>query len=269
MWIKILVLTIIAAFITYQEYQIAELRDNVNIVYNQQLLKDRRNKMEETDFVRTAKNSILILRCTDSTTTTDPLKNWVGTAVKSHPEYILTVFHNISVKSNGYKRTYPLTCILTQENIKMAEFKIMSQAEAESFQVAKRDIAIIPVTYTKEGQKLPNLVPEKVKVATGDVVALLSSPAKFNLDAIVTFGVVLANNLKYSMLEEYKILWENAISSDVIASGGSSGGAILYFGREAKFIGLHVGNNRQTGIYLAHYHLTFDEAFFKRFKELP
>lgn len=265
MILKTIFFILFAAIISYQEYRLYNLDNQIHIVYNQQKIRDRRNKLEETDFIRTAKNSILILKCTD---TTSPNKSWIASAVKSHPTHIVTVFHNISDESNKIKRTYPISCNITQENIKMGDFKIKSDKEAKEYQVGERDIAIIPVNYTKDGEALPNLVPKRTKVTTGDVVALLSSPAKFHLDATVSFGVVLSNNVKYSMLDDYKTFWNDAISSDIIASAGSSGGALVHFGKEAQFIGIHVGNNQLTGLYLAYYQLLFDDLFFDRFNSL-
>jgi hypothetical protein len=265
MLFKLSLIVLFGLILGYQEYRIYNLDNQINIVYNQQKIRDRRNKLEETDFIRTAKNSILILKCTDTTT---PNKSWIASAVKSHPTHIVTVFHNISDESNKMKRTYPISCNLTQENIKMGEFKIKSDQDAKSYQIGERDIAIIPVIYTKEGDALPNLVPKKAKVTAGDVVSLLSSPAKFHLDATVSFGVVLSNSIKYSMIEDYKTFWHDAISSDIIASAGSSGGALIHFGKEAQFIGIHVGNNQLTGLYLAYYQLLFDDLFFERFNNL-
>lgn len=265
LYLKSFIIFFLIGTFVYQEIKINELSDQVNIVYTQQLLKERRNKLEESDFIRTAKNSMIILRCED---TTSPSKAWIASAVKPHPNYIVTVFHNISKESNKIKRTYPISCKLTQENVKMGEFTIKSEKDAQSFQVGLRDIALIPVKFTKEGMKMPILNPEKIKVSAGDVVALLSSPAKFHLDATVGFGVVLSNSVKYSLQESYKEFWKDAVSSDVFATGGSSGGGIVHLENEGRFIGLHVGNNNKSGIHLALYHLLFDDEFFEVFNKL-
>ena len=262
-----ILLILISVFVAYQELRLYQMKGDLQVVYNRQSLRDRKYKLDETDFVRTAKNSVLIVRCVDKTS---PAKAWIATATKVHPEHIVTVFHNISRLGNNLPRTYPIACQLTQEGQKMGDFKIESEKDAIKTQVEKRDISIVPVVFNEKGAELPILMPKNLsRIAVGDVIALISSPAKFHLDATVSFGVVLAKKVKHSLKVEFREIWENAISSDVIAFGGSSGGALIHFDPDPYFVGVHVGTNGANGLYLAYYQLLFDKAFFQKFNALP
>lgn len=262
-----LVLILVLALAIFQQVQLLKLKESIHVVYNRQSLREQKYKLQETDFVRTAKNSVVILRCSDKTI---PVKSWVATATKVHPSHIVSVFHSISPLSNNETRTYPVNCTLTQEGAKIGEIRINSEKEARKTQVGSRDIALIPVAFNDRGREIPLLSPiELPRIAVGDVIALISSPAKFHLDAVVSFGVILAKKVKNSLRTEYQTLWEDAVSSDVIAFGGSSGGALIHFDPSPNFVGIHVGTNGANGLYLAYYQLLFDETFFNKFNALP
>lgn len=261
-----LFIILLISIISYQQWQIIDLQENFQIIYNKQMLRDKRNKLEETDYIRTAKNSILVLKCSDRSST---VKNWLATAIKVHPTHVATVFHNIAKEINQNIQAYPISCNLFQEGKKMGSMKILSEKEMLKYQVGGRDIALVPVEFTNDGIELPNLVPTIEKISVGDLVSLIASPAKFHLDAPVSFGVILAKNIQYSLMDDFQTLWANAFSSDVFAGAGASGGAIIHLGGEkASFIGVHVGNNGKSGIYLAYYHLAFDQEFMSRYNQL-
>lgn len=262
-----LLLIIVISLAVFQQLQILKLTDSIHVVYNRQSLREQKYKLEETDFVRTAKNSIIMLRCTDRT---NPVKIWIATGTKVHPTHIVTVFHSISPLSNGASRTYPISCTLSQEGVKIGDFRVNSEKDARRSQVGERDISLIPVKFNEKGKEIPILSPiELPRIAVGDVIALISSPAKFHLDAVVSFGVILAKKVKNSLKTEYQTLWEDAVSSDVIAFGGSSGGALLHFAGTPQFVGIHVGTNGANGLHLAYYQILFDENFFNKFNALP
>lgn len=176
--------------------------------------------------------------------------NWRGTGVKISSTEIITALHVTDTANTN-------SCYFYSEGTLVASGWTHVQASAQVTLNIHRDISKITINQTLSAwHQLPNAVMViNKKPLIGDALILLSYPEDITNDIQFTFGMVTDDDTSDS-LGSYGSTWKNAITSDMAASSGSSGGPI--FNEYGEFIGIHVGGY-SSGLEL-NYQLLFESA---------
>lgn len=217
-----------------------------------------RNKIVAKEIKKIAK-SVFSIRCEDSGIGKTK-KKWLGTGSKISDHYILTADHIISNNGDEKEKTFPIQCKLFSQGQEAGNF----DSTLHSFQqLGKKDIAFMEVKMNAIGLSLPNLIPYSNNPEVGEMLVLVAHTKHMVNDYLINFGFVLNANAEKLLPQSRKDYWENSIITDMTASPGSSGSPV--FESDGKWIGIHVGGDRDQGLN-ANYQILFDTEFMFKHK---
>lgn len=224
-------------------------------------------ELKTTEIAKEMKNkakSVLSIRCEDSSVEPKPKKKdddrkypkkWHGTASKIGPNLIITA-HHLASDHEEKDRVFPIKCKLFQKG---KEVGSLDSSKNMIKQVGNRDLIFIEVNFNLQGKTIPELsLSMEPNISTGETLVLITHPQKYINDYLITFGMVINDEPSALLTEARQSYWKNSVITNMTAAPGSSGSPL--FSLDGKFIGIHVGGERQT--LQANYQVLFDTEFF-------
>lgn len=233
-------------YIVYTYQEINALKKEVVFLTNAVLYKENFTSKVINTTLKNKQKSIISIQCQYEK------QKWNFSGVIVSKNYILTAKHVFDIE-DMLKKNKDVSCSLinsgffVKKNVKININDLIF--------VNQRDMVYVKIDNLNFNLK--NVIfPKKGLIKKGDPLFLISHPWDFINNQLVTFGLVVSEDITNSLQKEKKALWHKAILSDMSASPGSSGAPI--FDIQGNYIGIHVGGIREKGLNL-NYQLLFDQ----------